>query len=112
MRIPDGDSLSLSWPFCCNYGLSLFFTLYLKLAVVFSPFFLFFFFASSEEKASGPNAMLMLRIVNTKPCNLPNAFVIFTSNFSGSTVRVPHMKTEESKGSRGMRPAKNEHKDG
>lgn len=53
--------------------------------------------------------MLMPRIVNTKPCNLQSAFVIFTSNFSCSAARVPHMKTEESQGSRGMRRAKNGH---
>lgn len=56
--------------------------------------------------------MLMPRIVNTKPCNLQSAFVIFTSNFSCSAARVPHMKTEESQGSHGMRQAKNGHKDG
>lgn len=77
----------------CNYGPS-FFTLYLKLAVVFSPFFFLFFWEqekNQKQKAAPLNSMLKLRIVNTKPCNLQNAFVIFTSNFSSSTEWVPHM---------------------
>lgn len=56
--------------------------------------------------------MLMPRIVNTKPCNLQSAFVIFTSNFSCSAERVPHMKMEESQSSHGMRQAKNGRRDG
>lgn len=85
--------------FFCNYGLS-FFTLYFHSAVVFS-FFPFFFFSEGKKKqnehAAGLNAMFELRIVNTKPCNLQNAFVIFTSNFSFSTEWVPHMKSGNQK---------------
>lgn len=74
---------------CSNYGLSGF-ALYLQPALVF----LRFFPAKIEKKQTrkhpaGLNAEPELRIVNTRPCNLQNAFVIFTSNFSFSTDGAP-----------------------
>lgn len=61
----------------CNYGLS-FFTLYFQFTVVF-------IVKPKGRHAAGQNVVSELRIVNIKPCNLQNAFVIFSSNFSFST---------------------------
>lgn len=92
MRIPDGDSLSLSSSFTVIMALLFLLCTWSRLW----HFLVFFFFfedkkKNQKQKAAPLNAMLKLRIVNTKPCNLQNAFVIFTSNFSFSTERVPHM---------------------
>lgn len=114
MRIPDGDSLSLSSSFTVIMAFLVSLCTWSRLWYFLS-FFLFFFLwrkrKNQKQKAAGLNAMLELRIVNTKPCNLQNAFVIFTSNFSFSTEWVPHMKRGNQKRSCGMRWAKNERKD-